>query len=44
LVTQRGNLRLIAPADGLVSSRDADPGTTVVAGQAVVEVIDPESL
>jgi len=44
LITQRGNLRLIAPSDGLVSSRDADPGTTVVAGQAVVEVIDPESL
>lgn len=44
LVAQRGNLRLIAPADGLVSSRDADPGTTVVAGQAVVEVIDPKSL
>lgn len=43
-ITQRGNLRLIAPADGLVSSRDADPGTTVVAGQAVVEVIDPDSL
>lgn len=44
LVTQRGNLRLIAPVDGLVSSRDADPGTTVVAGQVVVEVIDPNSL
>ncbi|WP_027149507.1 efflux RND transporter periplasmic adaptor subunit [Methylobacter tundripaludum] len=44
LITQRGNLRLIAPSDGLVSSRDADPGTTVIAGQAVVEVIDPESL
>lgn len=44
LVTQRGNLRLIAPVDGLISSRDADPGTTVVAGQAVVEVIDPKSL
>ncbi|MBK5914591.1 efflux RND transporter periplasmic adaptor subunit [Rhodocyclus purpureus] len=44
LRTQRGNLRLIAPVDGLVASRDADPGTTVVAGQAVVEVIDPASL
>jgi len=44
LVTQGDNLRLIAPADGLVSSRDADPGTTVVAGQVVVEVINPESL
>ena len=44
LVTQRSNLRLIAPVDGLVTLRDADPGTTVVAGQSVVEVIDPNSL
>ncbi len=41
---QRGNLRLIAPVDGLVTARNADPGTTVVAGQAVVELIDPQSL
>lgn len=41
---QRANLRLIAPVDGLVVSRKADPGTTVVAGQPVVEVIDPKSL
>ncbi len=44
LLAQRSNLRLIAPVDGLVSSRDVDPGTTVVAGQTVVEVIDPKSL
>lgn len=44
LVAQRGNLRLIAPVDGVVALRDADPGTTIVAGQAVVEVIDPKSL
>ena len=44
LRTQRGNLRLVAPVAGLVAARDADPGTTVVAGQAVVEVIDPASL
>ncbi len=44
LVAQRSNLRLTAPVDGLVAVRDADPGTTVVAGQAVVEVIDPRSL
>ncbi|MEO6986645.1 MAG: efflux RND transporter periplasmic adaptor subunit [Paralcaligenes sp.] len=44
LVAQKSNLRLIAPVDGLVTVRDADPGTTVVAGQAVVEVIDPKSL
>lgn len=44
LLAQRSNLRLVAPVDGLVSSRDVDPGTTVVAGQTVVEVIDPKSL
>ncbi|MCA1765322.1 MAG: efflux RND transporter periplasmic adaptor subunit [Desulfobulbaceae bacterium] len=44
LVAQRDNLRLIAPVDGLVVARHADPGTTIVAGQAVVEVIAPESL
>jgi RND family efflux transporter MFP subunit len=44
LVAQRSSLRLIAPVDGVVAVRDADPGTTIVAGQAVVEVIDPRSL
>lgn len=44
LVAQRGNLRLVAPAEGFVTLRDADPGTTIVAGQAVVELIDPKSL
>ncbi|OGP15658.1 MAG: efflux transporter periplasmic adaptor subunit [Deltaproteobacteria bacterium GWA2_54_12] len=40
----RANLRMIAPVDGLVVSREADPGTTVVAGQSVIQVIDPESI
>ena len=44
LLRQRANLQLVSPVDGLVSRRDADPGTTVVAGQTVVEVIEPESL
>lgn len=44
LRAQRGNLRLVAPVDGLVATREADPGTTVVAGQTVVELIDPASL
>lgn len=44
LVAQRDNLRLVAPRDGIVAARDADPGTTVVAGQTVVEIIDPDSL
>lgn len=41
---QRANLRLVAPVDGLLVARHADPGTTMVAGQAVVEMIDPRSL
>lgn len=44
LVAQRRNLRLIAPTDGVVAARNADPGTTIVAGQAVIELIDPDSL
>ena len=44
VIQQRISLRLIAPVDGLVVLRSADPGTTVVAGQAVVEVIDPASI
>lgn len=44
LQQQRANLRLVAPVDGLVAARHADPGTTLVAGQAVVELIDPASL
>ena len=44
LIRNSANLRLIAPVDGLVTDRNADPGTTVVAGQSVVEVIDPTSL
>ncbi len=44
LAQQRGNVRLLAPADGVVTSRDAEAGSTVVAGQAVVRLIDPASL
>ncbi|KAA6185320.1 efflux RND transporter periplasmic adaptor subunit [Thiohalocapsa marina] len=44
LARQRGNLRLLAPVDGLVVARDAEPGSTVVAGQAVVELVDPATL
>lgn len=44
LTAQRNNLRLIAPVDGVVAAREADPGTTIVAGQAVLELIEPGSL
>jgi HlyD family secretion protein len=41
---QRGNIRLQAPFDGVVTARIAEPGSTVVAGQAVVKLFDPSSL
>jgi RND family efflux transporter MFP subunit len=44
IVSQKSNLELTAPAAGLVSFRGAEPGTTVVAGQTVVEIIDIESI
>lgn len=40
----RESLRLVSPVAGVVVSRNAEPGTTVVAGQAVVRVVAPESL
>lgn len=44
LAQQKANLQLLAPTDGLVTVRNADPGTTLVAGQPVVELIDPTTL
>lgn len=41
---QRGQLRLLAPADGVVAARHADPGTTLVAGQALLTIVDPGDL
>lgn len=41
---QRANVRLLAPAAGVVSSREAEAGSTVVAGQAVLRILDPASL
>jgi RND family efflux transporter MFP subunit len=44
LRSQRASLRLVAPVNGVITSREVEPGTTVVAGQAVIEVIDPKTL
>lgn len=44
LVQQRANLHLIAPVDGLIVAREANVGTTLVAGQTAVEMIDPQQL
>ena len=41
---QRGNLRFIAPIDGIVTTRSAESGSTVIAGQPVLELVDPLSL
>jgi HlyD family secretion protein len=44
LSSLRESLRLLSPVDGVIVSREAEPGTTVVAGQAVLRVVVPESL
>lgn len=44
VLQQRDNVRLLAPSDGVVVSRDAEAGSTVVAGQAVLRLIEPSSL
>lgn len=44
LQRQRASMRLLAPADAVVSSRDAEVGSTVVAGQAVLRLLDPAGL
>ncbi len=44
LRAQREQLNLVAPVAGLVVARDADPGSTVVAGQAAIEVVDTNNL
>lgn len=42
--SQRGILRLRAPAAGVVVARNAESGSTVTAGQAMLQIIDPASL
>lgn len=41
---QRQNIRMTAPADGVVISRDAEPGSTIVAGQSVIKIVQPSNL
>lgn len=44
MLALRSRLRLVAPVDGLVVARTAEPGSTVVAGQSVLEIINPGTL
>lgn len=40
----RDQSRLVSPIDGVVVARLAEPGSTVVGGQVVLQVVDPKSL
>jgi len=44
LLAQRAKIRLVAPVDGVITARDAEPGSTLIAGQSAVRMIDPASL
>lgn len=44
LQQQRINLRLMATTDGVITTREAEPGNVVLAGQPVLRIIDPHSL
>lgn len=44
IANQLDNARLVSPIDGIVVSRNAEVGTTIVAGQAVFEIVDPKSI
>lgn len=41
---QQSNLKLISPVNGVIVSRDAEPGTAIVAGQAVFHLVDPQTI
>lgn len=40
----RAQTRLLSPVNGIVTARLAEPGVTVVAGQTIIQVIDPASV
>jgi HlyD family secretion protein len=40
----RDSLRIVSPVDGVVTAREIEPGTTVVAGQPVLRLVAPDSL
>ncbi len=44
LAKQRANVQIVASTSGIVVTREAEPGSTVVAGQPVLRLVDPTSL
>lgn len=43
LEQQLANLSITAPVAGIITSRDAEPGTSLVAGQVILTLADPQS-
>lgn len=43
LQQQLANLSITAPVAGIITSREAEPGTSLVAGQAILTLADPQS-
>lgn len=43
LQRQLANLKILAPVGGIITSREAEPGTSLVAGQAILTLADPQS-
>lgn len=43
LQQQLANLSITAPVGGIITSRDAEPGTSLVAGQVILTLADPQS-
>ena len=44
LQAQLDDLKLLSPADGLITAREVEPGSVVVAGTSVLRMIEPASL
>lgn len=40
----RGDLRIVAPFDGIVATRSAEPGEVVAPGTAIVTILDPAQI
>ncbi len=43
LEAQFADLKLISPADGLVTAREVEPGSVIVAGTPLLRIVDPDS-
>ena len=44
LLARKEDLKLVSPVQGLLAAREAEPGSTVVAGQSVFQVVETEGL